>query len=70
MFKTQLYLPDEANKMLDALARKLGSSKSELLRTAVDDFLRKYDDKKLEEAFGIWKENEIDLRGMRNEWER
>jgi Arc/MetJ-type ribon-helix-helix transcriptional regulator len=70
MFKTQLYLPNKANEMLDKLAKKIGSSKSELVRKAVDEFLQKYDKTKLKEAYGIWKDYEIDLRGMRDDWKR
>ena len=70
MFKTQLYLPNSANEMLDKLAKKIGSSKSELVRKAVDEFLQKYDKTKLKEAYGIWDGYEIDLRGMRDDWKR
>jgi len=70
MFKTQLYLPNKANEMLDKLAKKIGSSKSELVRKAVDEFLQKYDKTKLKEAYGMWEGYEIDLRGARDDWKR
>ena len=35
MYKTQLYLPDEAKLELEAIARKTSMSKSELIRRAV-----------------------------------
>ena len=70
MFKTQLYLPQNANAALDDIAKKTGNSKSELVRRAVDEFLQKYDKGKLEDAFAIWSDYEIDIRGLRNEWSR
>lgn len=69
MYKTQLYLPDEANVQLNAVAKKTSISKSELIRRAVAEFLSKYDKSKLTKAYGVWAKNdEINLRGLRDEW--
>jgi hypothetical protein len=70
MFKTQLYIPDETNTMLDEISKTTGTSKSQLLRRAIAEFLQKYDKGKLEKAFGMWARYNIDLRGLRSEWER
>lgn len=70
MYKTQLYLPDKANVQLSAVAKKTSISKSELIRRAIAEFLSKYDKSKLTRAFGVWRNNEINIRGLRDEWNR
>ena len=71
MYKTQLYLPDEAKLELEAISRKTSISKSELIRRAVAEFTSKYDKSKLTKAFGVWKHyEEINIRGLRDEWNR
>lgn len=70
MYKTQLYLPDEAREELDAISKKTSLSKSELVRRAVAEFTSKYSKRKLTKAFGVWKNHEINVRGLRDEWNR
>ena len=70
MYKTQLYLPDEAKLELEAIARKTSMSKSELIRRAVAEFTSKYSKAKLTKAYGIWKSREINIRSLRDEWSR
>ncbi len=70
MYKTQLYLPDEAKLELEAIARKTSISKSELIRRAVAEFTSKYSKAKLTKAYGIWKSREINIRSLRDEWSR
>lgn len=70
MYKTQLYLPDEAKLELDAISKKTSMSKSELIRRAVAEFTSKYSSAKLTKAYGLWKSREINVRGLRDEWSR
>ena len=70
MYKTQLYLPDEAKIELEAIARKTSMSKSELIRRAVAEFTNKYSKAKLTKAYGVWKSREINVRSLRDEWNR
>jgi|GEM_PF-5060505 len=70
MVKIQIYMSEAVNGMMDKIAKKRGILKSQLLRIAVEDFLRKYGFKNLDEAFGIWKGYDLNLEGMRHEWER
>ncbi len=70
MYKTQLYLPDEAKLELDAISKKTSMSKSELIRRAVAEFTSKYSSAKLTKAYSLWKSREINVRGLRDEWSR
>ena len=70
MYKTQLYLPDEAKLELEAISRKTSISRSELIRRAVAEFTSKYSKSKLTKAYGLWKSREINIRGLRDEWNR
>ena len=47
--KTAISLPDELFESADALARRLGISRSELYATAVAEFLAKHQDAKVTE---------------------
>lgn len=68
MFRTQLYITHKANDMLDLMAKKQKRTKAELIREAVDEFLGKYDKGKLQQGFGVWKNYNIDLKEVKNEW--
>ena len=70
MYKTQLYLPDEAKLELDAISKKTSMSKSELIRRAVAEFTSKYSSAKQTKAYSLWKSREINVRGLRDEWSR
>ena len=62
-------LPVDPNKKLNQAEKKTGISKSKLLIQAVDEFLNKFEKKKLD-AFGLWKGRDINLRALRDEWDR
>ncbi|MEW6486557.1 MAG: CopG family transcriptional regulator [Thermodesulfobacteriota bacterium] len=76
MVRTQIYLTEDEQKALDALARETGQTKSELIRRAIDRFLeRRAEAGRLDQLCrgrGIWagRDDLPDLRAMRREWER
>ena len=60
MIRTQIYLTAEERKKIAALAYELGTSKSELIRNAIDEYIIKKTNlnsdrlAKLQAAKGIW----------------
>jgi len=57
--KTAISLPDELFECADALAHRLGVSRSELYATAVAEFLAKHQDAKVTERFSRLSAGEI-----------
>ena len=76
MRRTQIYLTDDERKALRAIARRLGKTQSEVIRSAVDRFIdRHVDHRKLEllrRGRGIWKDRRdlADFRKIRRELDR
>ncbi len=72
MFRTQVYLSDQAKKSLDFISHKTGDSQSSLIRKAIDTLIASYtdDEKKLLAGFGSWKDNDFDYRKVRRESDR
>ena len=70
--KTLIEIEDARVAALDALARKRGTSRSALVREAVDALLEGTDRSSAESAFGLWKEIGEDglayQRRLRAEW--
>lgn len=68
MVRTQIYLTEEEQEALRALARDTGLSQSELIREAIDEMLerQKLVDRRsaLQKAHGIWRDR-IDLPDLR-----
>lgn len=59
-------------KALDEIARQEKVSRASLIREAVDDFLKRRDRLKDEEAFGLWGDQAVDglayQEKLRSEW--
>jgi len=76
MRRTQIYLTNEERKALRVIARRLGHSRSELIRKAVDRFIERYQEgnrlELLRRGRGIWKSRGDlpDFRSLRRELDR
>jgi len=76
MIRSQIYLTENERDSLKKISRETGRSQSDLIREAVDIFIKKISKKnnneKRQEAFGIWKEKSDfpDLKELRNEIDR
>lgn len=80
MVRTLISLSDPKLKRLDILARKSKKSRAQLVREAVDLYLKKHDRKPeswkdlVRRTAGLWKHKNIDgleyERKLREEWER
>ena len=62
MRRTLIYLTDEHQKALKNIAERLGRSQSDIIRTAIDQFIVKYQagnhQQFVRQAFGIWKDRD------------
>ena len=62
MIRTQVYLTEQERNGLLALAEASGKKQSELIREAVDRFLAKFEETRiqilLENAAGMWKDRD------------
>lgn len=74
MIRTQVYLTEQEYAALHNLSPFLKKTQSELIRTAIDDFVTRYDLERkknlLLQAAGSWKDNDLDLKNMRASWNR
>lgn len=78
MKRTQIYISEEMQEKLDVLSRTEGSSRSEIIREAVTEYIARKSEsekqKKLESGAGLWEykdEKEVpDLKKLRNELDR
>jgi hypothetical protein len=74
--RTQIYLTDKERKALRLIAQRLGTTQSEVIRTAVDRFIEREsaDDKLrlLRAARGLWKDRQDlpDFATLRQEFDR
>ncbi|MHB8868198.1 MAG: ribbon-helix-helix protein, CopG family [Thermoleophilia bacterium] len=76
MERTQIYLTDKEKKAVRSIARRLGTTQSEVIRTAVDRFI---DDESsgsrlelLQSGRGLWKDRQDlpDFGALRRELDR
>ena len=76
MKRTQIYLTEKEQDELQRLSDKKGTSKSALVREAVDQYLAKHSEKHRKEVFervaGIWKDRDDlpDFDKIRKEGDR
>lgn len=76
MIRTQIYLSEEESSAIARLAAVFGKGKSEVIRTAIDEFIERRDAasrlQRLRAAKGIWQDREDapDVRQMRAEFDR
>lgn len=76
MKRTQIYLTEEEQVELDKLSERKDTSKSALIREAVDEYLAKHSEEHqkevLERVAGMWKDRDDlpDFEEMRKEWDR
>ena len=79
MVRTQIYLDEHQKSILDKLSTERGTSVSDLIRQAVDQFIAKASndfEEALDLSFGIWKgkkefgESSEYVRNLRSEWQK
>jgi predicted DNA-binding protein len=76
MKRTQIYISEEMKKDLDTLSRQRSTSKSEIIREAVTEYISSHSEsekmEKLKTGAGLWKEKKDlpDLSKLRIEFER
>ncbi len=76
MVRTQIYLSLEERDQLDAIAQAQGISRSDLVRTAVAEYLTGHldaeNDAILGQCCGVWKDRDDipDVRRLRDDWTR
>lgn len=76
MIRTQVYLTEEEQQALRAMAQETGTTQSALIRLAIDGFIERQADAdrltRLRRGRGMWegREDLPDLRELRREWER
>jgi len=76
MIRSQIYLTENERDSLKNISSETGRSQSDLIREAVDIFIKKISKKNnnelRQEAFGIWKEKSDipDLKELRTEFDR
>jgi len=75
MIRTQIYLTEEEQKALRAIANSQDATQSEVIREAIDLYIVGYKQSNrlqlLREARGIWADREdIDAHELRAEWNR
>lgn len=65
MLRIQIYIEEQTNRNLNALAKHIGCSKSQLIREALEEYLRKHKQQQLDASFGMWQDHDFDLRALR-----
>ena len=72
--RTLIDIPDADLKKLNRLSKARKTSRAQLVRHAISDYLKAQKQDTLDEIFGMWKDRNIDgleyQEQMRREWER
>lgn len=72
MMRTVIDIPDDQVEGLARIGRREGVSRAELVRRAIDGYLRRRDVAADARAFGLWKDRETDglayEDALRREW--
>ncbi len=76
MRRTQIYLTDREQTAVKSIARRLGKSQSEVIRTAVDRLIERESSASrldlIRSARGLWRDRQDlpDVDALRGEWVR
>ena len=76
MRRTQIYLTDREQTAVKSIARRLGKSQSEVIRTAVDRLIERESSASrldlIRSARGLWRDRQDlpDADALRSEWDR
>lgn len=76
MKRTQIYLSEEMQEELDSLSRKKGTSRSDLIREAVTEYIARRSEedktKKMDAGAGLWKNKKQipNISKLRKEFDR
>jgi len=76
MVRTQIYLTQEEQAALEKLSKETGKAKSEIIRSAIDDYLNRSSDTHaravLDRTAGMWRDHGSppDVRKLRRSWAR
>ncbi len=76
MKRTQIYLTEEEKKAIEKLSDERGTTQSNIIREAIDEYIAKKKDepgkKSIMDFAGIWKDKKDipDVREMREGWGR
>ena len=76
MIRSQIYLTEDERDSLKLISKQTGRTQSDLIREAVDSLISKItnknNNKKRQEAFGMWKDKDDypNMKELRNEFDR
>jgi len=76
MRRTQIYLTDREQSAVKSIAQRLGTTQSDVIRTAVDRFIARESSASrldlLRSARGLWsdRQDRPDADALRGEWDR
>ena len=71
MIRTQIYITEFEKENLSIIAQKYNTTQSEIVRKAIDQFIKKEKlSGILEGCFGMWKDYDLDLNEIRQSMDR
>ncbi|MDX1640566.1 MAG: CopG family transcriptional regulator [Balneolaceae bacterium] len=75
MIRTQIYITEEEQEALEKLSKERNTTKSNIIREAIDQYVAdttlEEKKKKLDAAFGMWKDRDDipDVNELRKDWD-